>query len=199
MDVSTVVIAFSALTGGISAADTARKFIVHEQPSPKSLLQRSAVFTACVVVIAYVVVAPILKSESRKTSPALPQNTYSVSDSAEAHYEKAKTFFFAHDRPDAIQEAKLAIQIKPSYDDAHKLLASCYGIDDNLDAAAAEFKTASDINPDDMEAEMGLATALDAEGERQKADDVYRYILRNPASNPDQLRQAKARLHSLTQ
>lgn len=187
MDTNAVVIAFSALTGGISAVSTLKSFITGNQPKPKVVMARVAVVIVSVVVIAFVFVSPPKSLSQPRPTP----------ESADAHYQRGKQYFFEHNRPQAIYEAKQAIAINPAHEEAHKLLGACYGIDENMDAAASEYKEATAINPDDIEVQLGLATADEACGNRQKAPVVYRYIISNPLSTPNQRRIASSQIKNL--
>jgi Flp pilus assembly protein TadD len=189
VDTHTAVIGFSALTGGISAVSTVWHLVTSNKPKPKVMAGRVAVIVVSSVVIAY------MSMEPAKTMATLTP----VRETATDHYQKGKQYFFDHNRPMAIKEAKLAIAIEPTHEEAHKLLGACYGVDQNMDAAAAEYQEASDINPDDVEARLGLATAEEALGERIQATIAYRYVINHPQSTANQHEIALARLKALGQ
>ena len=181
MDFHTGIIAFSIVCGSISAVGTVWQFVIGQAPNAKSIIGRVFVIAVCSGAVAYLMLIPA-KSSSR---PAIV--------SADTHYQKAKQYFFQHERPLAEQEARQAILLKPTYEEAHKLLGACYGIDQNMDAAASEYKDATMIDPEDMEAELGLAMSLEAAGNKQEAKEAYRYVLRNPQSNPSEIQMARSR------
>ena len=62
-----------------------------------------------------------------------------------------------------------------------------------MDAAASEYKDATTIDPEDMEAELGLAMSLEAAGNKQEAKDAYRYVIDNPQSSPGEIQMARSR------
>lgn len=181
MDFHTGIIAFSIVCGSISAVGTVWQFVIGQAPNAKSIIGRVFVIAACSGAVAYLMLIPA-KSSSR---PAVA--------SADTHYQKAKQYFFQHERPLAEQEARQAVLLKPTHKEAHKLLGACYGIDQNMDAAASEYKDATTIDPEDMEAELGLAMSLEAAGNKQEAKDAYRYVLRNPQSNLSETQMARSR------
>ena len=185
MDIHTSILAFSVVCGSISAVGTVWQFVIRQAPNAKSIFSRVLIIIICSGAVTYLMLTPAKSSKH----PAIVF--------ADAHYQKAKQYFFQHDRPLAEQEAQQAILLRPSHKEAHKLLGACYGIDQNMDAAASEYKDATTIDPEDMEAELGLAMSLEAAGNKQGAKEAYRYILRNPQSNPNEMQLARSRAHLL--
>ena len=185
MDFHTGIIAFSIVCGSISAVGTVWQFVVGHAPNAKSIVGRVLIIAACSGAVTYLMLIPA-KSSSH---PSVV--------SADTHYQKAKQYFFQHERPLAEQEARQAILLKPTHKEAHKLLGACYGIDQNMDAAASEYKDATTIDPEDMEAELGLAMSLEAAGNKQEAKEAYRYVLRNPQSSSSEIQMARSRLRLL--
>jgi Tfp pilus assembly protein PilF len=185
MDTHTGVIAFSIVAGGVSAVGTVWQFVIGHGPNVKQIVGRLLVLAACSGAIAYVLMTP---AKSAKQP---------VTVSADAYYQKAKQFFDLHNRPDAEKEARQAILLEPSHKEAHKLLGACYGIDQNLDAAAAEYKEAVSIDPNDAEAELGLGMSLEGVGNKPEAKQAYHYVLLDPQSTDSQREIAHTRLRLL--
>jgi cytochrome c-type biogenesis protein CcmH/NrfG len=123
-----------------------------------------------------------------KKTPA--QTTASLYQGAQQHYSE-------NDRLRAAEGAKAVIALEPNHKEAHKLLAACYLKDGNLSGAAIECNTATHIDPDDMTAQYGLATALRGLGSYAEARDAYRVILRHPRSTPAQREEAGKYLREL--
>ncbi len=133
-----------------------------------------------------------------KSTPAAP------SDTAEAHYQKAVQLRDQHNRPLAEEEARQAIMLQPTHREAHKLLAACYMTDGSVDngsqssslsSAANEYTRAVEIDPDDMEAELGLAVALESLGQRSSARNHYAIVAKHHGSSQEQREIATSRLH----
>lgn len=185
MDFHTGIIAFSVVCGSISAVGTAWQFVIGQAPNTKNIVSRVLIIIACSGAVTYLMLTPA------------KSNTHPIRVSADTHYQKAKQYFFQHERPLAEQEARQAILLKPTHKEAHKLLGACYGIDQNMDAAASEYKDATAIDPGDMEAELGLAMSSEAAGNKQEAKEAYRYVLRNPQSSPNEIQMARSRSHLL--
>lgn len=125
-------------------------------------------------------------------------------ETAEAHFQKALHLKDQRNRPQAEQEARQAILLQPTHKEAHKLLAACYmndgstkngGQDSSLSAAANEYTRAVEIDPDDMEAKLGLAVALESLGQHDSARDAYSVVAKHHASNAEQRKIASLRLH----
>lgn len=112
-------------------------------------------------------------------------------------FERAQQYYSEDDRPRAAEGAKTVIALEPNHKEAHKLLAGCYLKDGNLSGAATECKTATHIDPDDMTAQYGLATALRGLGSYAEARDAYRVILKHPRSTPAQREEAGKYLREL--
>ena len=174
MDTHTGVIAFSIVAGGISAVGTIWQFIIGQGPNAKQIAGRLLVLAACTGAIAYVLMTP-----AKSVKQPVPV-------SANAHYQKARQFFDLHNRPAAEGEARQAVLLEPTHKEAHKLLGACYGIDQNLDASAAEYKEAVNIDPNDAEAELGLGMSLEGVGNKPEAKQAYHYVLLNPQSTDSQ-------------
>ena len=138
------------------------------------------------LIIAYILLAPA------KSATHIP------AQDASAHYQKAKSYFLEHNRPEAIKEAKQVVLLEPTHKEAHKLLGACYGIDQNMEGAAEEYKEAVTIDPDDMEAELGLAVALQSEGSHQEAREAYQYVIKHPQSTATQRQVALTQLKTLS-
>lgn len=185
MAIHNAIIAFSIVAGGISAVGTIWQFLIGNTPKMKAILGRFAIVIASICAIGYVLLTPV-----KSASHATPQ-------SAAVHFQKAEIYFQEHNRPLAIKEAKQTLFLEPTHKEAHKLLGACYGIDQNMEGAAEEYKEAAAIDPDDTEAELGLAVALQSEGSRQEAKEAYRYVVRHPQSTATQRQAALAQLKVL--
>ena len=185
MDAHTGVIALSIVTGGISAVGTIWQFIAGQGPNGRQIVGRLLVLVACTGAITYVLMKP--------TKPAKQPVTLS----ADAYYQKARQSFDLHNRPFAEKEARQAISLEPTHKEAHKLLGACYGIDQNLDASAAEYKEAVKIDPNDAEAELGLGMSLEGVGNKPEAKQAYNYVLLDSQSSLSQRQLAHTRLRLL--
>jgi len=113
------------------------------------------------------------------------------------HFQKAKRYFFENNRPLAIEEANQVVALSPTHKDAYKLLGACYGIDKNMEAAAAAYKEACAIDPNDPEALLGFGVALEGVGSDEEARSVYQKVARHPVSTDAQRNQARAYLKTL--
>jgi len=118
-------------------------------------------------------------------------------ETSEFHYQQAKQFFDSKNRTQAIEEARQAIQIEPANIGSWKLLGACYGIDRNMEDSVAAYERATKIDPDDVEARLGLATALEATGKKSEAVQAYRVVLRHPKATIEQSQLARQRVNSL--
>ena len=185
MDIHSGVIALSVVTGGISAVGTVWQFIAGQGPNGRQIVGRLLVLVACTGAITYVLMTP----EKPAKRP--------VTLSADAYYQKARQSFDLHNRPVAEKEARQAVLLEPTHKEAHKLLGACYGIDQNLDASAAEYKEAVNIDPNDSEAELGLGMSLEGVGNKPEAKQAYHYVLLDPQSSLSQRQIAHTRLHLL--
>ena len=183
MDTHTGVIAFSIVAGGVSAVGTVWQFVVGQGPNIKQIAGRVLILGACSGAVAYVLMTPAKSAKQPLT--------------ADAYYQKAKQFFDLHNRPDAEKEARQAVLLEPTHKEAHKLLGACYGIDQNMEAAAAEYKQAVNIDPNDAEAELGFGMSLEGVGSKPEACQAYHYVLLDPQSTNSQREIAHTRLRSL--
>ena len=152
MDLHTLITAFMAITGAVSAVGTLRSLVLANSQKPSALIVRVMVLVVCIGGVSYMLLPPA-KSESQPSTVSAPLT-------AEAHYQKAKQYYDDHNRPQAIKEARQAVVLEPTHKDAHKLLGACYGMDQNMSAAASEYKEAAQIDPDDTEASLSLAVCL---------------------------------------
>jgi Flp pilus assembly protein TadD len=118
-------------------------------------------------------------------------------DSAKQHFALARGHFADKNRPQAVVEARRVLELEPEHVGARKLLGACFGIDRDMASAAREYEEAARVDPDDMEARCGLATALEASGKRQEAASVYRFVQRNPKATAEQANLARQRLSAL--
>ena len=77
-----------------------------------------------------------------------------------AHYEKGTVCADKKDFKSAVIEFKNAIQIDPKFEKAHAAIADAYLADANPKGAYTALLAATELNPDNIEAQMKLATLL---------------------------------------
>jgi len=126
-----------------------------------------------------------------------PRPLQTATEAATSHFQKAKRYFFENNRPLAIEEANQVVALSPTHKEAYKLLGACYGIDKNMEAAAAAYKEACDIDPNDPEALLGFGVALEGVGSNEEARSVYQKVARHPVSTQVQRNQARSYLKAL--
>ncbi len=115
---------------------------------------------------------------------------------ARVHLRRAELLFREHSREEAKAAAREAISLAPGLVEAHKLIGACCLVDQDAAGAAEAYGEATRLDPEDPEAAIGLATALEAEGRARDAQRWYEHVLGNPRSTGAQRDQAKRRLAS---
>lgn len=122
---------------------------------------------------------------------ANPEDAY---PHAQTHLRAAERHFQAHNRPAAKAEAERALTLAPGLVPAQLLIGACCLVDEDHSGAIDAYRRAIRLDPEDPEASLGLATALEAAGRRKEARQWYERTLRNPRSTVAQRDQATRRL-----
>src|SRR5206468_8011211 len=93
-------------------------------------------------------------------------------------FDQARTCHQAGDFRRAEQLYRQVVQAESQHAQAWKLLADVLHAQKNLPEAAASYRRALEIRPDDAGALFGLASVLAEQGQRDQAADLYRQLLR---------------------
>ncbi len=98
----------------------------------------------------------------------------------------------------AAAAARRAVIISPGYAPAHRFLAADDLKNSDFEGAAAECRNIVQNNPNDGAAKLGLATAYQGLGEKEKAEGIYREIVNSGAFDLQVRRAAQRRLGSVS-
>jgi tetratricopeptide (TPR) repeat protein len=109
---------------------------------------------------------------------------------------QAKAAFGRHDRKQAVHLAKLSVSEHPN-DEAYKVLGASYGLDGNISQSIGAYRRAIELDPTDMEARLGLATAFKKGNRYQEAESVYRFVLEDLHTTPHQADTAQSLLRAI--
>lgn len=95
----------------------------------------------------------------------------------QAHKAMAEAAQGKGDFPTALQHWNYLVQLDPDNDELHHSLADVYGKAGNLDEQIAQEEKALSLNKYNVDARIGLAKALMAKGERQRAARELKELL----------------------
>ena len=104
-------------------------------------------------------------------------------DRVKAAYLKAVRHHQARDYEAAAREVRAILEDHPDYPDLHNFLGvACSGLG-ALEEAAAAFARALEIHPGYIEARLNLALTRERMGDRPRAEEAYREVLRREPGN----------------
>ena len=111
-------------------------------------------------------------------------------------YDRALAYYRSDDRAIARDISRRVLMVQPEYKGAYKLLTAIYLKDKNFQKAEEAARAAAKIDPTDMDAQLGVATALHGQGMDAAAAEAYEIVLNSKTSTATQ---QDAALRSLTE
>lgn len=116
---------------------------------------------------------------------------------ANKHYQAAERLIQEGKWDAALAEARKVTEAVPEFQPGYKLRGASQLARKEFEAAAQSYQKACQLRPADTEARLGLATAMEALGEKKEAIRLYRSITQDPKSVMIEKDQAVYRLNEL--
>jgi len=129
--------------------------------------------------------------QSEKALPFFKKAVELEPNNSAAIRNLAQTYYDTGDRKSSIDTYELAIKATPDNKikaDLHFNLGLLYSQTDEYDAAEDHFTTALDLNPDDLEAILGMAQTFERIEKWRKAEKFYKELIYQQPDEPSYYR-----------